>query len=84
MSAMSAEIVAVGPLRTQARTKAGEVHHAWNEGGPVVHRINNMTTIQLKWWSTTLDVCATGLEAELTKSPSVSNCVMGNKRLETR
>ena len=43
-----AENVAVGSRRARTRTQIGDIHQAWESDDPVVHGVNDVTTVELE------------------------------------
>ena len=72
----------VGSRVTQVHTQGSDVHEAGEGDNPIVHGVNNETTIELGERSA-LGTCETESRIELTKRPSASQLFSWNMRVGT-
>lgn len=81
-SATLAESATADPRRTRARTQRSEVHQAWEDNDPIIHRVNDTATIELRG-RPGLYIQVIDFERLLTRRPSVSQEFKKNMLLGT-
>jgi hypothetical protein len=74
--------VVVDPRKTRARTQRSQVHEEREAYDPVIHGVDDTTTIKLKEKPTST-IWATGFDAELAKRPSASQLFKRNMTFGT-